>query len=390
MPVRTRLDREYVLHGVVVDRATQRGVRGVLVEAWDRDTKYHDMLGQVVTDADGAFTLAFDSDYFGNAAPDHGADLFFRVYMDDKEVLTTFDRPVRNLQPGTTDVRLEIELPQVQPLGRDRLTTEQTFKAIDWWQGSDFRGVFSQRRDQARTVSSMVGALIGDTFKNFDFQPLRPKTTREAEIVNQQSDTARVALQQQQVEVTSVQPASQLRSVSNARKLAGYPLALRPGDRVTLYEENGVVKYYTRDAAPAQTADSATVARIDEDVQTIKTRVAAMNDLHTELANVRSANDDVATRAAQESARADAQAQEVGRLTRQFEQIQQANAAKDAQIAKLQSDLLQVTKAHDSLAERLEARINRLAPQTAPAPTVRTGPVGAAAPKTQPKKKKKG
>ena len=280
----------------------------------------------------------------------------------------------------------------MQPAGRDRVTAEQTFRAVDWWQASDFRGVFNQRREQTRTVTGVLGALIGDTFRNFDFTPIRPAATREAEIVNQTTGAARVALLREQVEVTSVQPASTLRSTANARTLTGYPIGLRAGDRVTLYEENGIVKYYTRDTPPAQTADGATVARIDEDVQTIKARVAVMSEMQTDIANVRTANAEVAARTAQESARADAQAQELTRLQRRLEEVQQATASKDVQIAQLRDDLLQVTRAHDTLAQKLEARINRLVPADV-APTVpspKNGVVAAPTRGAAAKKKKKG
>ena len=371
-----RTERDYTVQGVVVDRATQRGVRGLLVEAWDRDTKYNDMLGQVITDDDGAFTVRFDSDYFGNAKPDNGADVFFKVFMDDREVLSTFDRPLHNMQPGSAQVRLEIDLPQLQPLGQDRVSAEQAFKAIDWWQASDFRGVYHQGRDKTSTVGRMGGALLGDALKRFDFAPVRPQSTREKEIVNQTPDSARVALRQQQVEVTQVKPASTLGSAAGVRQMTGYPLNLRAGDRVTLYEENGVVKYYTRDPAPASTADGATVARIDEDVQAMKARVAGMADMRTDIANVRTANADVAARTDEEAAQSKAQALELARLQRQLEAVQQASAGKDVQIAKLQSDLVLVTKAQDALGARLplarldaiEQRLDRLSLQTAAPP----------------------
>lgn len=361
MATNITIEREYILHGVVVDRATQRGVRGLLVEVWDRDTKYHDMLAQTVTDADGAFTAGFDSDYFGNSEPDHGADVFFKVFMDGKEVLSTFERPLHNLQPGTVQVRLEIDLPQLQPLGKDRISTEQAFKAIDWWQASDFRGAFNQKRDKAMTVGNLAGNLLADALKNFNFEPVQPKGTREKEIINQTSANARTALLQQQVEVTAVKPVGTQDLSTKVKLLADYPLNLKTGDRVTLYEENGIVKYYTRDAAPATTADGATVARIDEDVQAMKARVAVMTDMQADIANVKTANAEVAARTAEEAAQSQVHAQELVRLQRQLEQVQKVNASKDLQIAKLQGDLALVTKAQDTLAARLPlARLEAL------------------------------
>jgi hypothetical protein len=374
MPARTRLEREYILTGIVVDRITQRGVAGVVIEAWDHDTKFHDMLGQATADADGQFVMAFDREYFGNAAPDRGADLFFRVYLDDREVLTTFDKPLRNLQPGRRDVRLEIDLPQVQT-GRDRVTTEQAIKAVDWWRASDFRGVFTQGLDKTRTVGSMVGALLGDAFRNFDFEPVRPRSTREREIVNQPAHTARVALIQQQVEVTAVRPASTLRGAR--RSIADYPVTLRAGDRVTLYEENGLVTYYTRDTPPASAADGATVARIDEDVQAVKAQVAAIGELRTELENTQTLATEVSARAAEEAERANAHADALARLQAQLDEVQRISASKDAQIAKLQNDISLVTKAQDALAATLERRISGIA---APGGT----PADVTAPHTRP------
>jgi hypothetical protein len=372
MADRLRLDREYVLDGVVRDRTTRRGVSGVVVEAWDRDTQYHDMLGQATTDLDGRFVIAFDSAYFGNAAPDHGADVFFRLYLDDREVLTTFDRPLHNLQKGTRAITLEIDLPQV-PSGKDRVTTEQAIKAVDWWRASDFRGVAMQGSDKARTVSRMLGALVGDSFRSFDFAPVQPRGTREREVVNQPADAARVALIQQHVEVSEVKPVSTLDARAKLRTLAAYPLALKAGDRVTLYDENGVVRYYTRDAAPAATADQETVTRIDDDLQAIKTQVAGIVELRTEVENARTAAAEVAARATEEQARTAAQAKTLERLQAQLDEVQRVSAAKDAQIAKLQSDLSLVTKAQDTLAARLSSSGSGTVDRPSPTPRKKRG-----------------
>ena len=75
---------EYTVGGRVVDRTTRAGIRGVRVEAWDRDTRYHDLLGQAVTNADGQFAIGFDSAYFGDYAPDRAPDLFFKLFLDGR------------------------------------------------------------------------------------------------------------------------------------------------------------------------------------------------------------------------------------------------------------------------------------------------------------------
>lgn len=390
------VEREYLIEGVVVDRSTQRGVRGLHVTAWDRDTDYNDMLGQVITDADGAFLIGFDSDYFGNAEPDNGPDLFFKVLMDGNEVLNTFSRPQRNLQRGLTRVRLEIDLPQLVPLGKDRISTEQALKAIDWWHASDFRGVFTQGKDKSRTVGNAAWALFGDALKDFDFEPVRSKSPREKEIVGQTPDGARSTLARHKVRVTEVKPLSTLGTRDNAEWLADYPLHLRDGDSVTLYEREGVVAYYTMDADPSTNPDAAVVAQIGEDLQGVKAQMAGMDELRGEIDGVRTANAELAARAADEAAQSQAQAAELRSLRTQLAQVQQASANKDVQIAKLQDDLVVVTRAQDALAarlppiERLNALEQQLSRLTRPAgPVAKKAPVKPAAKKAARKPGKK-
>ncbi|MGH7620527.1 MAG: hypothetical protein ACREPM_25205, partial [Gemmatimonadaceae bacterium] len=224
MANRGNVPRDYIIIGVVVDRATQRGVLGLRVDTWDRDTRYHDLLGQAITDEDGAFTVAFDSDYFGDYAPDTAPDTFFRVFRDGVQILTTFDKPMHNMQAGTTRVRLEVDLPQAPVGGKDRVTAEQTIKAVDWWRASDFRGVVRQARDKTLTVSKLFGSLASDSIKNFDFKPVRPTGAQERDIVGQDQDSARRALAAQSVQVTDVQPVSSLSPGAEIKSVAQYPL----------------------------------------------------------------------------------------------------------------------------------------------------------------------
>ena len=285
MVTRIENQAEYLIRGVVVDRATQRGVRGVKVEAWDRDTRYHDLLGQVVTDEDGRFTIGYDDVFFGDFAPDRSPDLYFKVYLDARLVLDTFDKPRMNSPSGAMDVRLELDMPQLQPEGRDRITAEQAIKAVDWWRASDFKGVAREGGDKFKTIGRLLGGLAGRSLGNFDWEPVQPKGARESDIVNQDVTNAQRALALQQVEVTEVKAVTG-GTRANLRLLKDYPATLKAGDRVTLYEENGVVKYYTRvetrtDAAP----DGQAVARIDGDVQSLKAQIRSLSlDTCRELA----------------------------------------------------------------------------------------------------------
>lgn len=358
----TTRDNEYTINGVVIDRATQRGVRGVRVDAWDRDTRYHDLLGQATTDEDGVFTIGYGSVYFGDFAPDRSPDVFFKVFLDGREVLSTFDRTQMNVPTGAMRVTLELDMPQLTPQGTDRVSTEQTLKVVEWWSASDFRGVMREGKDKASTLSKLLGAAAGRSFETFDLKPLRPAAVREKAVVNQSVGNAQSALAQQQVEVAEVRTVGSAGSAADLKTLPGYPLTLAPGDRVTLYEENGVVKYYTRvKPVQAEQVDSQTVARIDGDLQSLKAQVRSVDVLHTEVANLKSSDSMAEQRFNDESASLKTQSEEVARLRRELNDVRQAAANKDAEIARLSADLTIVRSTTDTLIARIPIeRLNAL------------------------------
>jgi len=250
-------------------------------------------------------------------------------------------------------------MPQLRPEGRDRVSAEQAIKVADWWRASDFRGVFRESRDKASTIGKLFGSLAGRSLESFDFAPVRPRGTRESDVVDQDVTNAQRALALQRVEVAEVRTVGAEGPRANLVSLKDYALRLEPGDRVTLYEENGVVKYYTRVPAvdPSQ-VDGQTVARIDDDVQSLKAQVRGVDMLRTEVDNLKAAD-----RATEERISADAeglrtQAEEVDRLRRELLEVRQAAADKDAEIVRLRGDLTNLRSAQDNLAARLP--LNRL------------------------------
>jgi vacuolar-type H+-ATPase subunit I/STV1 len=188
-------------------------------------------------------------------------------------------------------------------------------------------------------------------------------------------------------------------SAADLKTLPGYPLTLAPGDRVTLYEENGVVKYYTR-AKPVQAeqVDSEAVARIDADLQSLKVQVRSVDVLHTDVANLKSSDSVAEQRFNDESASLQSQSEEVSRLRRELNDVRQAAANKDAEIARLSADLSIVRSTTDTLIARIPIeRLNALelqmskftetTPKPTPTPTPTPKPT---VPRSPPKGRGKG
>jgi hypothetical protein len=101
--------RSFLLNGRVIDERSRRGLAGLRVEAWDKDTRYHDMLGVSQTDSNGHFEIDFDSDYFGDYAPDCYPDVFFKVFRGKTLIANTRDSVLVNLKARRKTVVIEVD-----------------------------------------------------------------------------------------------------------------------------------------------------------------------------------------------------------------------------------------------------------------------------------------
>lgn len=359
---------EYVIQGTVVDRVTRAGIQGVKVEAWDRDTRYHDMLGVATTDANGRFTIGFQTAYFGDYAPDRSPDLFFKAFLGEREMLTTYETPMMNVQRGTTEVTLEVQLPTINNKGVDRIGGLQALKALSWWGQSDFRGVWEQGKDKSKTMGKLFGAMGEKSLSSFNAKPIRPSPTSDSQIVNQSPLQAEKTLAMQNIQVTEVKQVS-AGGKDNLVNLRDYPMVLKAGDRVTLYEENGVVKYYTR--TPHQKAagiDADKVASIDSDMQTVKAQMREIDSIRSDMERLKENSHAAGQMLGDGSKEAQAQAEELSKLRNELAILRKNTAEKDAQLAKLRTDLDMIRTAQTnqtmsipmSRLEALEAEIVRL------------------------------
>ncbi len=106
-------DTTFLVSGSVQDRASGRAGCGLRVEAWDRDTRHHDLLGVATTDNQGRFGIAFDESHFGDDDPNHLPDLFFRVFRGQDVVAETAAAVRRDAAAGENRVLLEADLPAI-------------------------------------------------------------------------------------------------------------------------------------------------------------------------------------------------------------------------------------------------------------------------------------
>lgn len=356
--------RNYRIDGRVIDRASRAGAANLTVEAWDRDTRFHDMLGVAITRGDGSFSIAFDSEYFGDYGGDKAPDVFFKVLRDGKLLKSTLEEPRMNLAAGVTQVTLEIDAgarAQMPAPGRDRIRTQHVLKASSFYHQSDFKGVFREQKGKASMLGSFLAAAGAKAFADFELEPMRPSGVPTSQVVGQDTTSAMANLAAKNVQVSEVRAFDPKTDSASVRALADFPLRLKTGDQVTLYEEQGTVRYYSvvKPAAPAS-VDAETVARLDREVKGLK-------------------------------------GEEVAQLKAELAQVRQSAADKDAQIERLQSDLAKTQADQAELARRFPAeklaalerqmqmlneRVVRTTPEAAPAPAVtRTTAKPAAKPK---------
>jgi hypothetical protein len=347
--------RNYRILGRVIERASRKGIPHLTVEAWDRDTRYHDMLGSQVTGAEGEFAIAFDDAYFGDYAPDRAPDVFFKVLRDRKPVHSTFESPLMNLREGTTEVTLELGAAAMPEPGKDRVNTRQMLKAARFYRQSDFKGVFREQRDKASMLGSFLAAAGGKALAGFDFEPVQPRGVKTSQVIGQDTASATANLAAQQVQVTEVKAYNPRTDAESARALGDFPLRVKAGDQVRLYEESGTVRYYAivKPVAAAD-VDAETVARLDREVKDLK-------------------------------------AEEISRLRTELAAVRQGAADKDAQIERLRTELVTTQREQRELAtrispEKLEAleRQVKLLGERIPAPAPQPPAPQPPAPRPQP------
>ena len=89
--------RLYSLEGIVQRNKIKAPLKGLMVEAWDKDKKVSDQLGIAITDDKGAFLIQYENSRFIDGAKEYLPDVFFRVYQDEDLVHSTEGKPLKNV-----------------------------------------------------------------------------------------------------------------------------------------------------------------------------------------------------------------------------------------------------------------------------------------------------
>jgi hypothetical protein len=345
----------YEILGRVVERTSRKPVANTRVEAWDRDTRYHDMLGISFTDAEGRFSLAFDSEYFGDYAGDRLPDVFFKLLRDGRLLQNTFDQPLPNLESGTT--RVELEVPDAAPAkpGRDYVSTAQLLTGLRFWRESDFRGLYNENRDKARLLGQVLLRAGGRTLEDFELKPVRPQGARTHDVVGRDPQTARTNLAREGVEVEEVVAYQPGADAATVRSLTAFPLMLKAKDRVRLYtDEAGTVRYYSvvRPAAASADADATQVQAIAADVQDLKAERQQAAQAQGELVQLKALHEQSAREAAVREDTVKAQAEELARVKAELAAVQNVAAKKDLELEQLRSDFTTMQNAQQDFTQR--------------------------------------
>jgi hypothetical protein len=103
-------ERTFRISGRVVDQNNQ-GVKGLRIEAWDKDRIRNDLVGEYITEGDGTFRIDFQESYFQEVFGDQRPDLFFKVYDNDKLIHSTENSVLWNVETGREVIMIEIPGP---------------------------------------------------------------------------------------------------------------------------------------------------------------------------------------------------------------------------------------------------------------------------------------
>ncbi len=141
--------------------------------------------------------------------------------------------------------------PQPQFGGPNRVTGATVRKNVQFYQQTDIRSAIYERMGKLRLggtlASDMLRSVVGKTDTRTSVAPAPPAVSRD-EVVGRSVDEAKRKLEANQIAVREVVKYDPSKGATNILRVAEAPSRIEAGAGVTLYEDNGIVKFYAPDA----------------------------------------------------------------------------------------------------------------------------------------------
>jgi len=189
-------DERFRIFGTVRTLENKDPLQGLIVEPIDKDYKYDDRLGSVITDQDGNFEIFYEEKDFKDAYVDTKPDLYLRIKTPDGKIIHTTEDQVRYKAdkveefvidlPEKSIEKVEYNMPknadEVDNLYEKRYAEEANLKKklvlddVEQWIGK----MTPQKRDEPYLISGVQSftpnQLIEEVKKDTDIGRMVTKT----------------------------------------------------------------------------------------------------------------------------------------------------------------------------------------------------------------------